>query len=85
MTGETRSADKPADGDFDYGALDGSQEDEQPVWFAAQTIQNACGTQAILSVLMNQTEDTVRLGPSLSEFREFTSAFPAEVSSICAI
>lgn len=83
LTGETRSSDKPADGEFDFAALEGGQENDRQVWFAAQTIQNACGTQALLSVLMNQTDqEIVHLGPNLSEFREFTSAFPADVSCL---
>jgi hypothetical protein len=53
------------------------------VWFAAQTIQNACGTQALLSVLLNKdgsSEDgNVDIGPNLREFKEFTSGFPADV------
>ena len=48
------------------------------IFFAAQTIQNACGTQALLSVLLNQ-DDKVTIGPHLQEFKEFTSAFPSEV------
>lgn len=48
------------DGELDYDAL----TSEEPVWFAAQTIQNACGTQALLSVLMNQGEE-VQIGSNL--------------------
>ena len=65
--------DRPKDGDFDYDAA-------EQLFFAAQTIQNACGTQALLSVLLNK-EDQVDLGPRLREFKDFTEAFPAEVSS----
>ena len=50
------------------------------VWFAAQTIQNACGTQALLSVLMNKdNKDGVELGPHLTDFKDFTAAFPPDV------
>lgn len=50
------------------------------MWFAAQTIQNACGTQALLSVLLNKgQEDGVVVGEQLGEFRDFTSEFPADV------
>jgi ubiquitin carboxyl-terminal hydrolase L5 len=74
--------DAPLDGEFDYAALEPSQDGDGPVWFAAQTIQNACGTQALLAVLLNkdgpQDEGGVDIGPNLREFKEFTSAFPSE-------
>ena len=79
-TGEKSQRDKPLDGEFDYAAVE-NQDDESSVWFAAQTIQNACGTQALLSVLLNKDkeQDAVDIGPNLREFKEFTSAFPADL------
>jgi len=62
----------PKDGSFDYDAAEN-------MFFAAQTIQNACGTQALLSVLLNK-EDELDIGPQLRDFKEFTTAFPADVS-----
>ena len=70
-TGEKSSGD-PRDGEFDYDAA-------EHLFFAAQTIQNACGTQAVLSVLLNKEEE-LDIGPNLREFKEFTGAFPSEVS-----
>ncbi|SMR58884.1 unnamed protein product [Zymoseptoria tritici ST99CH_1E4] len=82
QTDEKRSKDTPLDGEFDYAALE-YKDDEEPVWFAAQTIQNACGTQALLSVLLNKDgtreEGKVNIGPNLKEFKEFTSAFPSDL------
>ncbi|TAQ87757.1 hypothetical protein B7494_g3920 [Chlorociboria aeruginascens] len=60
----------PKDGIFDYPSA-------QNLFFAAQTIQNACGTQALLSVLLNK-DGEIDVGPQLREFKEFTSSFPAE-------
>lgn len=72
-TGEQRRPTEtgPADGTFDFDAA-------EHMFFAAQTIQNACGTQALLSVLLNKTGE-IDIGPQLGEFKEFTAAFPAEV------
>jgi len=44
------------------------------LFFAHQVVHNACATQAILSVLLN--DDTISLGPTLQEFRNFTASFP---------
>ena len=69
-TGETRT-DAPKDGSFDHEAA-------SSIFFAAQTIQNACGTQALLSVLLNK-DGEVDIGKDLKEFKEFTGEFPPEV------
>ncbi|KAK2678217.1 hypothetical protein RAB80_006957 [Fusarium oxysporum f. sp. vasinfectum] len=60
----------PRDGSFDNAA-------SENIFFAAQTIQNACATQALLSVLLNKTND-VEIGEKLGEFREFTMVLPPE-------
>lgn len=72
-TGE-KPSDTPRDGDFDFDA-------SENLFFAAQTIQNACGTQALLSVLLNK-EGEVEIGPQLKDFKDFTGTFPSEVSVI---
>lgn len=72
-TGEKRNESGEAnDGQFDYAAAD-------DLFFAAQTIQNACGTQALLSCLFNQdAQPDVDIGDKLREFKDFTRGFPAE-------
>jgi ubiquitin carboxyl-terminal hydrolase L5 len=40
-------------------------------------VQNACGTQAVLSILLNRPD--IEIGPALEEFKEFTAAFPVEL------
>lgn len=70
-TGEKANIDgTPKDGQYDHSAA-------EDLFFAAQTIQNACGTQALLSVLLNK-DGEIDVGTQLREFKEFTSGFPAE-------
>lgn len=69
-TGE-KPTDSPRDGTFDFEAA-------ETLFFASQTIQNACGTQALLSVLLNK-DGVLDIGPQLRDFKDFTGAFPSEV------
>ncbi|KAL7899055.1 ubiquitin carboxyl-terminal hydrolase [Trichoderma sp. SZMC 28014] len=64
------TADGPLDGTFDHDA-------SERIFFAAQTIQNACATQALLSVLMNKTAE-VDIGAQMKDFRDFTMVLPPE-------
>lgn len=46
------------------------------LFFAHQTMTNACATQAILSVVLNAGLKPEELGPILTEFQSFTMSFP---------
>lgn len=47
------------------------------IFFAKQVIQNACATQAILSVLLNVEHPDLSLGSTLTDFKDFTQSFDA--------
>ncbi|KAM7305484.1 ubiquitin carboxyl-terminal hydrolase isozyme L5 [Ixodes scapularis] len=47
------------------------------IFFAKQVINNACATQAILSVLLNVKHPDISLGETLLSFRDFCQSFDA--------
>lgn len=52
------------------------------VFVCFQVINNACATQAIVSVLLNCSHSDMLLGDTLTEFREFSQSFDAAVRSL---
>jgi ubiquitin carboxyl-terminal hydrolase L5 len=49
------------------------QAADHGIFFAQQVIQNACATQAILNILLNQPSEKLELGKALQELRQFTA------------
>uniref|UniRef100_A0A671VQX5 Ubiquitin carboxyl-terminal hydrolase n=1 Tax=Sparus aurata TaxID=8175 RepID=A0A671VQX5_SPAAU len=52
------------------------------IFFAKQVINNACATQAIVSVLLNCSHSDMLLGDTLTEFREFSQSFDAAMKGL---
>ncbi|XP_054714863.1 ubiquitin carboxyl-terminal hydrolase isozyme L5-like [Uloborus diversus] len=52
------------------------------IFFAKQVINNACATQAILSVLLNCKHQDMKLGSNLSSFKEFCQTFDATMKGL---
>jgi len=56
-------------------------ETSNGLFFANQVVQNACATQAILSILLNQ-DGKIELGKELEAFQEFTASMSPEVKGL---
>ena len=52
------------------------------IFFAKRVINNACATQAMVSVLLNCTHQDVHLGETLSGFKEFSQSFDAAMKGL---
>jgi len=52
------------------------------IFFAKQVINNACATQAILSVLMNLQDAEIKLGQNLTQLKEFTKEFDPQMKGL---
>jgi len=55
---------------------------QEKIFFPRQVIQNACATQAIISILMNCSHPDMNLGPVLTELKDFTKAFDPSMKGL---
>ena len=74
-----------------FDSPDSTQSNEEPsgsivmddrldkIFFAKQVINNACATQAILSILLNVDHEEVKLGSTLEDFKSFSSTFDPQL------
>lgn len=69
---EYAARNEPIDGVYDENYLD------HGIFFAKQTIQNACATQAVLNSLLNKT-DVVDIGEELGNLKLFIAGFDPEM------
>uniref|UniRef100_A0A7S2WKA5 Ubiquitin carboxyl-terminal hydrolase n=1 Tax=Mucochytrium quahogii TaxID=96639 RepID=A0A7S2WKA5_9STRA len=63
----------------DNDPRDIEMDTDNGLFFAKQIITNACATQALLSILLNQPDDRVDIGETLRSFREFSKDFPSNI------
>ena len=75
---ETPVGDAETNASAPASASDSSLSSSPAAWFAHQAISNACGTQALLHIVMNSDEalHNFSVGPALSALRDFTTALP---------
>ncbi|KAL4717511.1 hypothetical protein ACJJTC_000660 [Scirpophaga incertulas] len=52
------------------------------IYFAKQVINNACATQAVISILLNCDHPDVELGPELTELKEFSMSFDPKMRGL---
>lgn len=69
---EYASRNVPISGEYD------ENYQEKGIFFANQTIQNACATQAVLNSLLNKT-DEIEIGEELGNIRLFIAGFDPEM------
>ncbi|XP_022131006.1 ubiquitin carboxyl-terminal hydrolase isozyme L5 [Pieris rapae] len=54
----------------------------QKIFFAKQVINNACATQAVISLLLNCNHPDIHLGPELTMLKEFSMSFDPKMRGL---
>ncbi|KAH8286788.1 hypothetical protein KR018_010552, partial [Drosophila ironensis] len=57
--------------------------DRQDIFFARQVVNNACATQAILSILLNLKHADIDIGPTLTNFKGLCEHLDFETRGLC--
>ncbi|XP_026730911.1 LOW QUALITY PROTEIN: ubiquitin carboxyl-terminal hydrolase isozyme L5-like [Trichoplusia ni] len=52
------------------------------IYFASQVINNACATQAVISLLLNCNHPDVNIGPELTTLKEFSMSFDPKMRGL---
>ncbi|CAH2035448.1 unnamed protein product, partial [Iphiclides podalirius] len=54
----------------------------EKIYFAKQVINNACATQAVISLLLNCNHPDVDIGPELTKLKEFSMSFDPKMRGL---
>lgn len=68
--------------DFSGGSLLKDPTILSELFFAKQVINNACATQALISILLNLKHDDLKLGDTLNNFKEFSKHFDSSMRGL---
>lgn len=59
------------------GAAPPTISEDPTIYFANQTVNNACATQALIQILLNKED--IEIGPELAQLKDFTADMPADM------
>ncbi|XP_017490684.1 PREDICTED: ubiquitin carboxyl-terminal hydrolase isozyme L5-like [Rhagoletis zephyria] len=68
--------------DYSDGTLLQDEKILSEIFFAKQIVKNACGTQALISILMNCNHEDLQIGQALTEYKEANKCADAHTRGI---